>query len=49
MTENNAVLTTNPGADQRSLDGVDLWWRAANYLSAGQIYLRDNPLLRRPL
>ena len=31
------------------LDGVDLWWRAANYLSAGQIYLRDNPLLKEPL
>ena len=28
---------------------VDLWWRAANYLSAGQIYLRDNPLLHEPL
>ncbi|CEA07160.1 Xylulose-5-phosphate phosphoketolase [Arthrobacter saudimassiliensis] len=28
---------------------VDAWWRAANYLSAGQIYLRENPLLRRPL
>jgi xylulose-5-phosphate/fructose-6-phosphate phosphoketolase len=25
------------------------WWRAANYLSVGQIYLRDNPLLERPL
>ncbi len=25
------------------------WWRAANYLSVGQIYLLDNPLLRRPL
>jgi xylulose-5-phosphate/fructose-6-phosphate phosphoketolase len=25
------------------------WWRAANYLSVGQIYLMDNPLLRRPL
>ncbi len=25
------------------------WWRAANYLSVGQIYLRDNPLLDRPL
>lgn len=25
------------------------WWRAANYLSVGQIYLADNPLLRRPL
>ena len=28
---------------------LDLWWRAANYLSVGQIYLLDNPLLREPL
>ncbi|HVC00141.1 MAG TPA: phosphoketolase family protein [Candidatus Dormibacteraeota bacterium] len=28
---------------------IDAYWRAANYLSIGQIYLRDNPLLRRPL
>jgi xylulose-5-phosphate/fructose-6-phosphate phosphoketolase len=28
---------------------VDAWWRAANYLSVGQIYLKDNPLLRQPL
>ncbi len=28
---------------------VDAWWRAANYLSIGQIYLLDNPLLREPL
>jgi len=28
---------------------VDAWWRAANYLTIGQIYLQDNPLLRRPL
>ncbi|RYZ07895.1 MAG: phosphoketolase family protein, partial [Comamonadaceae bacterium] len=28
---------------------LDAWWRAANYLSVGQIYLMDNPLLRRPL
>ena len=31
------------------LDLVDAWWRAANYLSVGQIYLLDNPLLREPL
>lgn len=31
------------------LEKVDAWWRAANYLSVGQIYLRNNPLLRRPL
>ncbi len=28
---------------------LDAWWRAANYLSVGQIYLRDNPLLEKPL
>ncbi|PKO32200.1 MAG: phosphoketolase [Betaproteobacteria bacterium HGW-Betaproteobacteria-7] len=28
---------------------MDAWWRAANYLSVGQIYLLDNPLLRQPL
>jgi xylulose-5-phosphate/fructose-6-phosphate phosphoketolase len=28
---------------------VDAYWRAANYLSVGQIYLLDNPLLREPL
>ena len=31
------------------LDTLDAWWRAANYLSVGQIYLRANPLLREPL
>ena len=28
---------------------IDAWWRAANYLSVGQIYLMDNPLLKEPL
>ena len=28
---------------------MDAYWRAANYLSVGQIYLYDNPLLREPL
>ncbi|MDY6828856.1 MAG: phosphoketolase family protein [Pseudomonadota bacterium] len=31
------------------LDALDRYWRAANYLSVGQIYLLDNPLLRDPL
>ncbi len=31
------------------LDLVDAWWRAANYLTVGQIYLKANPLLREPL
>ncbi len=29
--------------------GLDAYWRAANYLTVGQIYLQDNPLLREPL
>src|SRR5690606_28052967 len=31
------------------MDDIDAFWRAANYLSVGQIYLLDNPLLREPL
>ena len=35
--------------DRSELETIDAWWRAANYLSVGQIYLRANPLLREPL
>src|SRR5262247_3993401 len=28
---------------------IDAYWRACNYLAAGMIYLRENPLLRKPL
>jgi xylulose-5-phosphate/fructose-6-phosphate phosphoketolase len=31
------------------LAAIDAWWRACNYLTVGQIYLKDNPLLDRPL
>src|SRR5207237_6852456 len=31
------------------LQKIDAYWRAANYLSVGQIYLLDNPLLKEPL
>jgi xylulose-5-phosphate/fructose-6-phosphate phosphoketolase len=31
------------------LDQIDAWWRAANYLAVGMIYLQDNPLLSEPL
>jgi len=31
------------------MESIDAWWRACNYLTAGQIYLQDNALLRRPL
>ncbi|MGB8132361.1 MAG: phosphoketolase, partial [Candidatus Angelobacter sp.] len=34
---------------QEDLDTINRYWRAANYLSVGQIYLRDNALLREPL
>jgi len=35
--------------DADELRLLDAWWRAANYLGVGQIYLLDNPLLREPL
>jgi xylulose-5-phosphate/fructose-6-phosphate phosphoketolase len=34
---------------KRELEAMDAYWRAANYLSVGQIYLYDNPLLQKPL
>ena len=41
-----AAERTLTDADVRRIDG---WWRAANYLAVGQIYLLDDPLLREPL
>ncbi len=35
--------------DTEQLQGLDAYWRASNYLAVGQIYLKDNPLLRKPL
>src|ERR1700691_5285018 len=46
------MLGTNDTATPLSseeLRKVDSYWRACNYLSAGMIYLRENPLLREPL
>lgn len=40
---NTETLTTE------MLHNINAYWRAANYLSVGQLYLRDNPLLREPL
>jgi xylulose-5-phosphate/fructose-6-phosphate phosphoketolase len=42
------TLATAPLASEE-LRRIDAYWRAANYLSVGQIYLLDNPLLRREL
>jgi xylulose-5-phosphate/fructose-6-phosphate phosphoketolase len=49
---NNSTTITEPAAGHLSpelLAKMDAYWRAANYLSVGQIYLRDNPLLKEPL
>ncbi len=50
MSDRHTTATLEPGPlgvdDLRRIDG---YWRAANYLSVGQIYLLDNPLLRQPL
>lgn len=43
MTQNPQTLTPD------ELQKIDAYWRAANYLSVGQIYLLDNPLLQTPL
>ncbi len=40
---------TRMGVARETLVAIDAYWRAANYLSVGQIYLLDNPLLREPL
>jgi xylulose-5-phosphate/fructose-6-phosphate phosphoketolase len=44
-----ATRPTGAPLDDEELQLIDAWWRAANYLSVGQIYLLDNPLLREPL
>jgi xylulose-5-phosphate/fructose-6-phosphate phosphoketolase len=49
--DSTSVLGTArpPALTPQLLRKIDAYWRAANYLSAGQIYLCDNPLLKRPL
>jgi len=58
MTSRTPLATEARRSARRSPDGplpadelrkLDAYWRAANYLSVGQIYLLDNPLLREPL
>src|SRR5438874_179877 len=43
------LAAARPALSDEMLKRIDAYWRAANYLSVGQIYLRDNPLLREPL
>ena len=54
MTSTTATATSTAQTDVATLsdterDDLNAWWRAANYLSVGQIYLLDNPLLKREL
>jgi xylulose-5-phosphate/fructose-6-phosphate phosphoketolase len=48
MTVANSVQIKAPLSPDE-LNRINAYWRAANYLSVGQIYLRDNPLLKEPL
>ncbi len=54
-TENNIVVhatskeTKDKHLSKKLLRNMNAYWRAANYLSVGQLYLRDNPLLHEPL
>ncbi len=48
-TEPTHSTVTGEPLGEAELARIDAWWRAANYLSVGQIYLMGNPLLREPL
>lgn len=47
--ETTAPALTDYHLSSELLERIDAYWRAANYLSVGQIYLYDNPLLQQPL
>src|SRR5438270_3810652 len=49
MPREDGTKTAAEPLSPAELDLIHAWWRAANYLSVGQIYLLDNPLLERPL
>ncbi len=44
-----AKISVAPALSPDLLEKMDAYWRAANYLTVGQIYLQDNPLLETPL
>jgi xylulose-5-phosphate/fructose-6-phosphate phosphoketolase len=44
-----AAISSLQEPDDSELKAIDAWWRAANYLAVGMIYLQANPLLREPL
>jgi phosphoketolase len=47
VTEEEETMANALSDKERTM--MDAYWRAANYLSVGQIYLYDNPLLKQPL
>lgn len=49
MNDYQGPTLRDPVLSPLQLEHINTWWRAANYLSVGQIYLMDNPLLREPL
>ncbi len=49
MASTTRPVRTGPASAYDDLTWLDAWWRAANYLSVGQIYLLDNPLLAERL
>ena len=49
MSENRVEDVAAGVLGDLKLRRIDAYWRAANYLSVGQIYPYDNPLLRKPL
>jgi xylulose-5-phosphate/fructose-6-phosphate phosphoketolase len=49
MKEGQVQQQADAAPDAELLRKIDAYWRAANYLSVGQIYLCDNPLLKEPL
>jgi xylulose-5-phosphate/fructose-6-phosphate phosphoketolase len=49
LDSRSTMLTNTRTLEPELLHKLDAYWRAANYLSVGQIYLYDNPLLKRPV
>jgi xylulose-5-phosphate/fructose-6-phosphate phosphoketolase len=49
LREEKSMKTGSTTLGPEELRNLDAYWRAANYLSVGQIYLLDNPLLKKPL
>lgn len=49
MSQSSTLQSNVSSPTSEELKNIDAYWRAANYLSVGQIYLLDNPLLKEPL